>query len=56
MAIALKAVENKNTVVQPEPTRIIIECEDMKDVAQDKFGPGEGWQVGRWGQNRGNKP
>jgi len=33
----------------PEPTRIIIECEDMKGVAQDKFGPGKGWQVGRWG-------
>lgn len=33
----------------PEPTRIIIECEDMQGVAQDQFGPGPGWQVGRWG-------
>ncbi|HYG76263.1 MAG TPA: beta-galactosidase trimerization domain-containing protein [Planctomycetota bacterium] len=35
----------------PEPTRIVIECEDMKGVAQDKFGPGSGWQVGRWGED-----
>lgn len=35
----------------PEPTRIIIECEDMKGVAQDRFGPGQGWQVGRWGHD-----
>ncbi len=35
----------------PEPTRIVIECEDMKGVKQDKFGPGEGWQVGRWGKD-----
>ena len=35
----------------PEPTRIIIECEDMKGVAQDRFGPGKGWQVGRWGHD-----
>ena len=34
-----------------EPTRIIVECEDMKGVAQDKFGPVKGWQVGRWGQD-----
>jgi hypothetical protein len=36
---------------RPEPTRIVIECEDMQGVAQDKFGPGPGWQVGRWGQD-----
>ncbi len=35
----------------PDPTRIIIECEDMKGVEQDKFGQGKGWQVGRWGQD-----
>lgn len=35
----------------PEPTRIIIECEDMRGVAQDRFGPGQGWQVGRWGHD-----
>jgi hypothetical protein len=34
-----------------EPTRITIECEDMQGVAQDKFGPGAGWQVGRWGHD-----
>lgn len=34
-----------------EPTRIVIECEDMTGVVQDKFGPGETWQVGRWGQD-----
>jgi hypothetical protein len=32
-----------------DPTRIIIECEDMKGVDQTQFGPGKGWQVGRWG-------
>jgi hypothetical protein len=37
--------------VPPEPTRIVIECEDMQGVAQDKFGPGPGWQVGRWGED-----
>jgi hypothetical protein len=51
MVGTLKAAEDKNAVVQPDPTRIIIECEDMKGVAQDKFGPGAGWQVGRWGQD-----
>jgi hypothetical protein len=35
----------------PDPARIIIECEDMKGVAQDRFGPGKGWQVGRWGHD-----
>jgi hypothetical protein len=38
-------------VVTPEPTRIVIECEDMAGVAQDRFGPGAGWQVGRWGHD-----
>jgi hypothetical protein len=33
----------------PEPTRIVVEAEDMTGVAQDKFGTGAGWQVGRWG-------
>ncbi len=37
--------------VPPEPTRIVIECEDMQGVAQDQFGPGPGWQVGRWGED-----
>lgn len=37
--------------VAPDPTRIIIECEDMKGVEQDRFGPGKEWQVGRWGQD-----
>jgi hypothetical protein len=32
-----------------EPTRLVIEAEEMKGVAQNKFGPGKGWQVGRWG-------
>jgi hypothetical protein len=32
-----------------EPTRIVIECEDMQGVCQDRFGPGDRWQVGRWG-------
>jgi len=35
----------------PEPTRIVIECEDMQGVAQNRFGPGDGWQVGRWGHD-----
>ena len=35
----------------PEPTRIVIECEDMRGVVQDKYGPGAGWQVGRWGHD-----
>src|SRR4051812_49381055 len=35
----------------PETRRIVIEAEDMQGVAQDKFGPGAGWQVGRWGQD-----
>ena len=35
----------------PEPTRIVIECEDMQGVRQDRFGAGEGWQVGRWGHD-----
>ena len=26
---------------KPEPTRIVIECEDMQGVAQDKAAPGE---------------
>ncbi len=50
MAGSLKAAEPAAPVV-PDPTRIIIECEDMKGVAQDKFGPGAGWQVGRWGHD-----
>ncbi len=33
----------------PEPTRIVVECEDMQGVTQNRFGPGPGWQVGRWG-------
>lgn len=36
---------------EPEPTRIVIECEDMRGVAQERFGPGKGWQVGRWGHD-----
>ena len=32
-----------------DTTRLVIECEDMKGVQQDRFGPGAGWQVGRWG-------
>ena len=35
----------------PEPVRIVIECEDMKGVAQNRFGPGRSWQVGRWGHD-----
>ena len=35
----------------PEPVRIVIECEDMQGVAQDKFGPATGWQVGRLGHH-----
>src|SRR5690349_6114470 len=35
----------------PEPTRIVIEAEDMTGVDQAKFGPGKGWQVGRWGHD-----
>ena len=34
-----------------EPTRIIIECEEMQGVDQDHFGPGQGWRVGRWGHD-----
>lgn len=34
-----------------EPTRIIIECENMKGVDQRRFGPGKDWQVGRWGHD-----
>jgi hypothetical protein len=36
---------------EPEPARIVIECEDMRGVAQDRFGPGKSWQVGRWGHD-----
>ncbi|HVF11353.1 MAG TPA: hypothetical protein VNA16_11140, partial [Abditibacteriaceae bacterium] len=35
----------------PDPTRIIIECEDMTGVNQNAFGFGKGWQVGRWGKD-----
>ncbi|MEI6168592.1 MAG: beta-galactosidase trimerization domain-containing protein [bacterium] len=38
-------------VTNPEPTRIVVECEDMKGVDQEHFGPGSGWQVGRWGHD-----
>ncbi|MBI3923843.1 MAG: beta-galactosidase trimerization domain-containing protein [Armatimonadetes bacterium] len=34
-----------------EPVRLVIECEDMLGVSQTRFGPGKGWQVGRWGQD-----
>lgn len=34
-----------------DPVRIPIECEDMQGVDQKHFGPGKGWQVGRWGQD-----
>lgn len=33
------------------PVRIVIECEDMEGVAQNQFGPGKEWQVGRWGHD-----
>lgn len=36
---------------EPDPTRLVIECEDMRGVDQEHFGPGRGWQVGRWGQD-----
>ncbi len=32
-----------------EPVRIVVEAEDMQGVVQDHYGPGKGWQVGRWG-------
>ena len=35
----------------PDPTRITLECEDMQGVSQNRFGPGPGWQVGRWGHD-----
>ncbi|MCW3052198.1 MAG: Beta-galactosidase trimerization domain protein [Chthonomonadales bacterium] len=34
-----------------EPMRIVLEAEDMRGVVQDKYGPGRGWQVGRWGHD-----
>ena len=49
LPLTLSAAEP--TPPPPEPNRIVIECEDMRGVAQDKFGPGAGWQVGRWGQD-----
>lgn len=51
LASELKAAEQIKQESVVEPTRIIIECEDMKGVAQDKFGPAAGWQVGRWGHD-----
>jgi hypothetical protein len=47
--LAVRAQGTKPT--DAEPTRIVIEAEDMTGVAQNKFGPGKGWQVGRWGQD-----
>lgn len=49
MAISAYAAEPSAAPV--EPSRIVIECEDMKGVAQNKFGPGTGWQAGRWGHD-----
>lgn len=46
MAILGAAAQDQVAV---SPTRIVIECEEMAGVAQDRFGPGPGWQVGRWG-------
>ncbi|MBA3683907.1 MAG: hypothetical protein H0W72_01500, partial [Planctomycetes bacterium] len=34
-----------------DPVRIVVECEDMRGVDQQHFGPGAAWQVGRWGQD-----
>ncbi|MEO6906530.1 MAG: hypothetical protein ABI210_01440, partial [Abditibacteriaceae bacterium] len=48
LALSARAQEPKPAV---EPTRIVIEAEDMTGVVQDKFGPGKGWQVGRWGED-----
>ena len=50
-AAPLLALAAEPPAPTPEPTRIVVECEDMQGVAQDKFGPGPGWQVGRWGQD-----
>jgi len=37
---------------EPKGTiRIIIEAENMHGVNHSKFGPGKGWQVGRWGKD-----
>ena len=46
--IAAAQAQAANTPPQ-EPTRIIIEAEEMQGVDQKKFGPGARWQVGRWG-------
>ncbi len=35
----------------PEPTRIVIEAEDLRGVDQTHYGPGPTWQVGRWGHD-----
>lgn len=45
--LAVSAVEP----VQPEPVRMVVECEDMQGVAPDAYGPGPGWQTGRWGHD-----
>ncbi|NQU11972.1 beta-galactosidase trimerization domain-containing protein [bacterium] len=47
--LALSPVFAQDPAPAPEPTRIVVECEDMKGVDQDHFGPGKKWQVGRWG-------
>lgn len=49
LSLAAGAAPQPVSPPSPEPTRIVIECEDMQGVAQDKFGPAPGWQVGRWG-------
>jgi hypothetical protein len=39
----------QDTAPTPEPTRIVIEAEDMTGVNQNEFGFGPTWRVGRWG-------
>ena len=48
LPVVVRAQEPKPAT---EPTRIVIEAEDMTGVVQNKFGPGKGWQVGRWGED-----
>ena len=51
-ALSLTAARAQTAAPTPAgPTRIVIECEDMHGVAQDRFGPAPGWQVGRWGKD-----
>jgi hypothetical protein len=48
--VPVVAAHAKSASAPPvDPTRIIIECEEMQGVEQNKFGPGPKWQVGRWG-------